>query len=222
MHQNVEDADLDPEEQLARDWALFQSVEAGTCDSLSRCWQASRPVVVVGRNSRLSEDVVHETCRADDVRVVRRFSGGGAVVLAPGCLNYAIALSWVSWPELINVADSFQIVLGRIVAALDVPGLSIAGHTDLALAGRKVSGNAQRRGQRALTHHGTLLCDFDAGLATRYLKEPARQPAYRMVRCHEEFLGNLPLGAETIRARLETAWSPFQCDLVPVRGLSTH
>ena len=214
MHQNVEDADLDPEEQLARDWALFQSVETGTSESLSRCWQASRPVVVVGRNSRVVDDVIHETCRADDVRVVRRFSGGGPVVLAPGCLNYAIALSCVAWPELTNVAGSFQIILGRIVAALDVPGLSIAGHTDLALRGRKVSGNAQRRGQRALIHHGTLLCDFDAGLATRYLKEPIRQPVYRMVRRHEEFLGNLPLSAETIRARLETAWSPFHRELV--------
>jgi lipoate-protein ligase A len=212
MHQNAEDADLDPEQQLARDWTLFQSVENGTSESLSRYWQTSRPVVVVGRNSRVADDVICEACRADDIRVLRRFSGGGPVVLAPGCLNYAIALSCVSWPELINVADSFQIILGRIVAALDVPGLSIAGYTDLALGGRKVSGNAQRRGQRALIHHGTLLGDFDAGLTARYLKEPVRQPAYRMVRRHEEFLGKLPLSAETIQTRLETAWSAFHRD----------
>ena len=39
MHQNVDDASLDPDQldpeaQLARDWALFQSVETGTSDSL--------------------------------------------------------------------------------------------------------------------------------------------------------------------------------------------
>jgi lipoate-protein ligase A len=93
-----------------------------------------------------------------------------------------------------------------------MPGLSVAGETDLAFRGRKVSGNAQRRGRRALIHHGTLLFEFDARLATRYLKEPARQPAYRVGRRHAAFLGNLPLSVETIRARLESAWSSFRAD----------
>jgi lipoate-protein ligase A len=206
MHQNGEDAGLDPEEQLALDWASFQSVETGTSECLYRCWQAPRPVVVVGRNGHLARDLVEETCRADDVRVLRRFSGGGAVVLAPGCLNYAVVLSLVSWPQLVNVSASFQLILGRIVAALAIPGLAVAGETDLALGGRKVSGNAQRRGRRALIHHGTLLYGFDPGLAARYLKEPTRQPAYRGARSHTEFIGNLPLPAETIRVRLEAAW----------------
>ena len=73
--------------------------------------------------------------------------------------------------------------------------------------GRKVSGNAQRRGRRALLHHGTLLYDFDPGLAARYLKEPIRRPAYRSGRCHADFIGNLPLSAEddpgAARGRLE-------------------
>jgi lipoate-protein ligase A len=206
MHQNVEEARLDPEEHLGRDWALFQSVEAGTSDILYRYWRAIRPVVVVGWNSHVDDDVIRETCRADNVNVLRRFSGGGAVVLGPGCLNYAVALSFVSRPELTHVAGSHSFVLHRIAAALGTSGLSLAGGTDLVFRGRKVSGSAQRRGRRALIHHGTLLYDFDPGLAARYLKEPARQPAYRAARRHAEFIGNLPLSAETILARLETAW----------------
>ena len=104
---------------------------------------------------------------------------------------------------------SFQFILGRIAAALDIPGLSVAGETDLALGLRKVSGNAQRRGRRALLHHGTLLYGFDPGLVSRYLKEPVRQPAYRAARRHAEFLGVLPLSAEAIRTRLEGAWEDF-------------
>lgn len=204
MHQNVDD---DPEEQLARDLALFQAVETGSARNRCRCWHATRPVVVVGRHGNVADEVLHETCRADNVRVLRRFSGGGAVVLAPGCLNYAVVLPFASRPELTDVAGSFQFILRRIVAALGVSGLSLAAETDLVLAGRKVSGNAQRRGRRALIHHGTLLYGFDPELATRYLKEPARQPAYRAARRHAEFIGNLPLSADTIRERLEAAWS---------------
>jgi len=206
MYQNPEETGRDAEEQLGRDWAMFQSVEAGASGSLYRCWETTGPVVVVGRSSRIDADVTLDACRDDGVPVVRRFSGGGAVVLGPGCLNYAVALSIVSRPELAHVGTSFEFILGRIVAALDVPGLSVAGETDLALAMRKVSGNAQRRGRRALLHHGTLLYGFDPGLASRYLNEPVRQPAYRAARRHEEFLGTLPLSADAIRTRLEAAW----------------
>jgi len=214
MHENVEEIRLDQEEQLRREWELFRSVEAGSAENLCRCWEASRPVVVVGRSTNLAADVILDTCRDDRVPVLRRFSGGGAVVLGPGCLNYAVVLSLVSWPELTNVAASFRVILGRIVAALGISGLSLAGEADLALGGRKVSGNAQRRGRRALIHHGTLLCAFDSRLATRYLKEPARQPAYRAGRRHADFIGNLPLPAETVRARLENVWArPEEGDL---------
>jgi lipoate-protein ligase A len=206
MHEKSDETDLDPEEQLRREWALFRSVETGSPGHLCRCWQVSRPVVVVGRSSAIADQVIQETCAADRVRVLRRFSGGGSVVLGPGCLNYAVVLSLVSWPELASVSASFHIILGRIIGALGIPGLSPAGGTDLALGGRKVSGNAQRRGRRALIHHGTLLCGFDPRLAARYLREPGRQPAYRAARHHTEFMGNLPLSIETVRARLEGAW----------------
>jgi lipoate-protein ligase A len=205
MHENGDETRLDPEEQLTREWALFQSVESGA-GNLCRCWQAARPVVVVGRSSAIAADVSLDVCRDDRVPVLRRFSGGGAVVLGPGCLNYAVVVSLVSSPGLTDVAASFHVILGRIVAALGISGLSIAGGTDLVLDGRKVSGNAQRRGRRALIHHGTLLCGFDPRLATRYLKEPSRQPAYRAARRHAEFIGNLPLSVATVQARLETAW----------------
>jgi lipoate-protein ligase A len=184
---------------------MFMAVEGGSAEGLHRCWQTACPVAVVGRHGVVGDDVIVEACRADGVDVVRRFSGGGAVILGHGCLNYAVALSLVSRPELSDVAVSFQVVLHAIASALDIPGLSIHG-TDLALNDRKVSGNAQRRGRRALVHHGTLLYDFDPGLATRYLREPARQPAYRASRRHADFLGNIRLSADTIRKRLEDAW----------------
>jgi lipoate-protein ligase A len=193
---------------IAEDHALLHAVETGTSEHLVRYWHVLRPAVVIGRHGVVIDDVNLDACHADGVPVVRRFSGGGAVVLGPGCLNYAVALSLVSHPALADVAASFRIVLETVVAALAVPGLTVAGGTDLAIGGRKVSGNAQRRGRRAILHHGTLLFDFDPGLGTKYLKEPARRPAYRGERRHRDFLGNLPLSAKAIRARLGSAWAP--------------
>jgi lipoate-protein ligase A len=210
MPQNAAESSLDAEHQLARDWTAFQAIEAGAAGTVCRAWQTPHPIVVVGRHGRVTEDVIEANCELDQVRILRRVSGGGAVVLGPGSMNYSLVFSLVLHPELTGIAASFHLVLRAIVEALDVPGLSIQGGTDLVLHGRKVSGSAQRRGRRTLLHHGTLLYDFDPALAVRYLKEPFRRPAYRGRRSHGEFIGNLPLSATTITTRLGVAWQAIE------------
>jgi lipoate-protein ligase A len=203
MHQTRREQAPDADAHLAQDWDLFQTVESGGADLAFRMWEVVAPVVVVGRSTSIPEQVVQEACRADGVPVLRRFSGGGAVVLGPGCLNYAVGLSLVSRPDLTAVGTSFLTILGGLTAALGVAGLIVDGGTDLVVDGRKVSGNAQRRGRRALLHHGTLLYAFDPALAERYLREPRRRPPYRATRTHAEFMGNLPLSADALRVRAE-------------------
>ncbi len=205
MHQSIREDERAAEEHLEHEWQLFQTIEAGGAGGVSRTWETTQPVVVIGRSTPVAEQVIQTACHEDGVHVLRRFTGGGAVVLGPGCLNYAIGLSLVPRSGLTDVAGSFATILSQIAAALGVAGVSVGGGTDLVLNGRKVSGNAQRRGRRALLHHGTLLYAFDARLAARYLKEPARQPAYRASRRHTEFIGNLPLSRESLRTHVEAA-----------------
>jgi lipoate---protein ligase len=209
MHQRRDD-ELTTAAHLELDDRLFQSVEIGTATDAYRIWESARPVVVLGRNGRAGDDIYQDACRQDGVEILRRSSGGGSVVLGPGCLNYAVVLSVVSRPDLIDVPASFRLILTQIAVALQLPDVTVAGDTDLALGGRKVSGNAQRRGRRALLHHGTLLYAFDSAVAVRYLKEPARQPGYRLARRHDAFLTNLPLERAHVYARLETALSALR------------
>ena len=189
------------EHHLALDDALFQTLEAGAPATL-RIWESPVTVVVLGRSGAIARDVDEAACAADGVDILRRGSGGGAVLLGPGCVNYSLLLSLEKHAELRDVCASYGRILGFVMRALAVPGLEIRGLSDLALEDRKVSGNAQRRGSRALLHHGTLLCGLDARLAARYLKEPHRQPEYRQGRYHEEFIGRLPLSARQIEGRL--------------------
>ena len=191
--------------EIARDWQLFQAVESGERPFAWRTWQVTRPAVIVGRSSSVAHLVDEAACRADGVPIVRRCSGGGAVVLGPGCLNYAVALTFDSCPELFDVAASFSVILGHLATTLGIAGLTIEGGTDLVMDGRKISGNAQRRGRHAVMHHGTLLYNFDFALATRYLYEPARRPAYRGTRSHAAFLTNVPLTGAEAQAQLGAA-----------------
>jgi lipoate-protein ligase A len=209
MHQSARDPDPTAEQHLDQEWRLFQRLDAGSSGCLLRTWEASDPVIVVGRNTPIAGHVLQDACRRDGIGVLRRVTGGGAVVVGPGCLNYAIGLSLVSRPELADVAASFVTILNWLVQAIGVDGLTIEGGSDLVWDGRKVSGNAQRRGRNALLHHGTLLYNFDASLASRYLMEPLRQPAYRSRRRHADFIGNLPLTGDELQRRLGVGLRPF-------------
>jgi lipoate-protein ligase A len=185
--------------------ALFQALEEGTGGEELYFWECRDPVVILGASGVIDREVYQGACIADGVPILRRKSGGGTVLVGEGCLNYSLILSLDARPELRSIADSYRIILGRIVEALNLPGLAVRGISDIALGDRKVAGNAQRRGRRALLHHGTVLYDFDVVSMQRYLKLPDRQPDYRSSRDHAQFVTNLPLEPKAIQEAIARA-----------------
>jgi lipoate-protein ligase A len=195
-----------PEENLALDEALFELCEDSGAPSL-RFWEPPRVFVVLGYTNHAAAEVHLQECRARKIPVLRRLSGGGTVVQAPGVLNYTIALP-LSGP-LSTITGTNRFILERQQRALAplVEGeLAIRGQTDLALDGRKVSGNAQKRGRRAILFHGTFLLGLDLTLLEALLPMPSRQPDYRGGRAHGEFLQNLGLDAARVKEALRSAW----------------
>lgn len=196
------------EENLALDEALLLEAEAGQGGEVLRLWEWPTPAVVLGAAGQLAAEVNEEACRADDVPIVRRASGGGTVLLGSGCLCFSLVLAYDRDPALREIPSSYRFILERICSAfLDLlPGLETAGTSDLAFEGRKISGNAQQRKRRYLLHHGTLLHHFDIARVRRYLKPPSRQPDYRARREHADFLMNLPADTDLLRQQLHTVW----------------
>jgi len=171
-----------------------------------RLWEAAQECVVLGYAGHAERDVHMSACDRAGVPILRRCSGGSAVLLAPGCLNYSLVLPLECEPKWREVRYSLEWTMKRMCRALGLAGLRHEADSDLALHKRKVSGNAQRRTQHAILHHGTLLYDFDAARTEHFLKPPAREPRYRAGRSHADFLGNLPLTPAQIRQRLMEAW----------------
>jgi lipoate-protein ligase A len=197
-----------PAENLALDEALLLEAEAGRGGELLRLWEWPQPAVILGAGCRLADDVDEAACLADGVPILRRASGGGTVLLGPGCLLYSLVLAQENSPGLQDVTASYAVILGRVAAALDdvLPGIEPAGISDLAVGGRKFSGNAQQRKLRYLLHHGTLLYDFDLRRVAGYLRPPGRQPEYRDRRDHAAFLTNLPVVRADLARRLRASW----------------
>jgi lipoate-protein ligase A len=71
----------------------------------------------------------------------------------------------------------------------------------------KFAGNSQRRRKNFLLFHGTLLLNCDLTLIHQLLRMPSLQPDYRASRPHEEFVTNLNLAAEKVKAALAQAWN---------------
>ena len=191
----------------------FRTLEEGGSRETLQFWECEERMVVVGASGQWNRDLHEEACTADKVPVVQRLSGGGAVIVGRGCLSYSMVLSLEAKPELRSVAHSYTLILGRIVERLGLPSLAVRGMSDITIGDRKISGNAQRRGRRALLHHGTILYDFDVRCMERYLKEPQRQPAYRAGRSHSDFVTNAPLERDAIKDGITRAWNDLKGDL---------
>ena len=196
-------------ENLALDEALLEEAEAaGAPTEMLRLWESPQPLVVVGRSSRIDVEVRVDACRALGIPILRRASGGAAIVAGPGCLMYALVLSYGRRPHLRLLSEAHRYVLGTLAAALRplAPGVQCRGTSDLAIGEYKFAGNSARCRHDHFLYHGTLLYDFPLELIDRCLAMPPRMPDYRVGRPHGGFVANLPVKVEAIRQALVAAW----------------
>jgi lipoate-protein ligase A len=205
-----------PAENLACDEALLDLCEAGLEGEILRFWEPKETFVVVGYANQAAREVDLEACRAGNVGVYRRCSGGGTVLQGVGCLNYTLILqigAQEKLPEesqaLSSITSTNRFILERNRAALEPllkGAVAIQGHTDLVTGGLKFSGNAQRRQRRCLIFHGTFLLQFDIGQVGKYLRMPSKQPDYRRNRAHADFLTSLNLPYTDVKAAMRKVW----------------
>ena len=115
-------------------------------------WQ-SHDSVVVGKNQNPWTECHQAYCRAHEIQIARRISGGGAVYHDPGNLNYAFFCA----RERYHQDEVYDALIGGLrTAGVDAVRM---GKSSLATAQRKFSGNAFCYRRNSVLHHGTLLVD---------------------------------------------------------------
>jgi lipoate---protein ligase len=199
-----------PEENLACDEILLHTVENGQAGPVLRFWEPDVYYVVAGYSNNIETEVAVSACARDGVKILRRCTGGGTVLQGPGCLNYALVLPVEECGPLATITGTNRFIMNQNRSALAKvvkEPVEIQGHTDLAIHGRKFSGNSQRRLRRALLFHGCFLLGLEMDLIERYLRMPSRVPLYRLNRSHSDFLVNLDIPADVIKRSLREAWN---------------
>ena len=120
-------------------------------------WQ-NEPTIVIGRHQNTFDEINREYVEANSVHVIRRNSGGGAVYHDLGNLNFSFLV------DDRETGFSFERFTQPVIRTLRQLGVDAenSGRNDIAIKGRKISGNAQYRHNGRLLHHGTIL--FDSNL----------------------------------------------------------
>lgn len=147
-----------------------------------------QPTVVMGVSGKPAELLAIESVLCDQIPVIRRFSGGGTVVVDPGTIfvtyicNKDAVVGLQPYPQ--PIMSWSGLLYNRVFQGIGDFHLR---ENDYVFGNRKFGGNAQSITKNRWIHHTSFLWNYDVRNMA-YLKHPARAPEYRLARSHLDFI----------------------------------
>ncbi len=116
------------------------------------------PTVMIGRHQITSTEIDQEYVTNNNIEIIRRNSGGGAVYTDHGCLQFSFIT------DKKHHSNIFASHVSHIINALNDIGIEakFTGRNDILVNGRKFSGNAEYIYKDKMVVHGTIL--FESNL----------------------------------------------------------
>lgn len=151
--------------------------------------EGSAPAIVMGISGKPEELIHLDRLAENPIPVIKRFSGGGTVVVDENTLFVSFLFqkdhhNFEAYPEPIMRWSE-----GIYKTALNHPEFALR-ENDYVIGNRKFGGNAQYLRKNRWLHHSTLLWDYNPNLMS-LLQTPRKAPTYRKKRDHELFLTKL-------------------------------
>ena len=153
----IESPYTNPYTNLALEEYCFNQLD----DDVFIIWQNDK-TIVVGKYQNTVSEISNMYVEQNDIAVVRRLSGGGAVYHDLGNVNFSF-IQQNSDNDMGFRFEHFTKDIISLLSGLDVKA-EFNSRNDLVIDGRKFSGNSQYIKKGKILHHGTLL--FDSNLET--------------------------------------------------------
>lgn len=178
-----------------------------------RIYGWSPPAVSIGYFQSMNEEVDFAKCRQIGVDVVRRLTGGGAVLH-----EFELTYSFVTKEYPQNIMESYRWICEAIVLSIKRLGFdaSFVPLNDIVIANKKVSGNAQTRKKGVLLQHGTILLDIDVSKMFSVLKVPSEKIRDKIIKDAKERVTSLSgTTFDDMTTSLKTSFAEkFECTLL--------
>ncbi|MBI4574232.1 MAG: lipoate--protein ligase family protein [candidate division NC10 bacterium] len=180
----LRDGPTDGPWNMAVDEAVARAAGEGQAPATLRFYTWSAPTISFGYLQRAPGGVDLGACRREGIPLVRRITGGRAVLHADE-LTYSVAVPLCGPWRTLSVPAGFTLIARPLIAGLRRLGVEAStGEAGLPpgtgretgacfllprmpailVKGRKLIGSAQRRFHRSLLQHGSILLDFDPHL----------------------------------------------------------
>ncbi|MCX8054531.1 MAG: lipoate--protein ligase [Ignavibacteria bacterium] len=122
-------------------------------ENIFMLWRNS-PAIIVGKHQNTLAEINYDYVKENNIKVVRRMTGGGAVFHDLGNINFTFIETGES-EKLVDFRKYVQPILD-ILLKLGV-NAKFEGRNDLTIDGKKFSGNAEHVYKNRILHHGTIL-----------------------------------------------------------------
>ncbi len=171
--QIVHERAVSPRMNLALDEVLTARVGDGRRAPTLRIWEWDQSAVVIGSFQSVRNEVDAENAARHGFDVVRRISGGGAMLMAAGqIITYSLYVP-ASLVAGLTFADSYAFLDDWVLQALRSLGIDAVYQplNDIASPQGKIGGAAQKRlANGGVLHHVTMSYDMDGELMTQVLR----------------------------------------------------
>ncbi|MFA9423050.1 MAG: lipoate--protein ligase [Sedimentibacter sp.] len=159
----IENNSLDPHYNLAFEEYIFKNLNSK--EDFVLLWR-NGPAIIVGKNQNTVEEINMDFVKENNIEVVRRITGGGAVYHDNGNLNFSFIVKADD-----NEKIDFKTYNVPIINALEKIGVKcdLSGRNDLVIDGKKFSGIAQSISKGRVLNHGTLLFDSQLDVLSKAL-----------------------------------------------------
>ncbi|GLJ18677.1 hypothetical protein SUGI_0333140 [Cryptomeria japonica] len=149
------------------------------------------PTIVMGISGKPEQLIEVEPALRDRIPVIKRFSGGGTVIVDGDTVFVTLICNQGAVPTLQLYPHPIMAWTEQFYAPAfrRIPDFRLREH-DYALGDRKFGGNAQSITKGRWLHHTSFLWDYRAQNMA-YLKLPYRAPKYRLERSHSDFICSL-------------------------------
>jgi lipoate-protein ligase A len=164
---------------MAVDEAIMRARIEGRVPNTLRFYRWNPSAVSIGRFQNLTDEVHVENCRAHNVDIVRRITGGGAVYHdSQGEITYSVIAKTTDLGCAdLDMLSAYQKICSGLNEAVRILGAKAEFRPpdpkrcpNLTIKGRKFSGNAQSCKKGVLLQHGTFLLDIDHEKMFTFLK----------------------------------------------------